>query len=343
MDMSKEINLTVLMPAYNASKYIEEAIQSILNQTYSKFNLLVINDGSSDCTEQIINDFCEKDGRVVYVKNEKNLGLIGVLKKGIDLVKTKYVARMDADDIAMPNRLALQMAFMEANQNVIASGGAIKYIGQNEGAIFHPKKEHEEIVAEFFFRNPMVHPAMILRNDLLKKYNLNYASPTFVDASEYVWPEDYALWYDLSKKGKLANIEDVILEYRIGAQSISIKEKSKQFDRYSNFFRYLFSDIGILFTPNELKIHTEFALRKQISFSPNEYKNWLNKLTKFSSLSVYPIDLIKKLINEQWSYFSYCFADKGLFHGIQCLGNVNNKVTYLKYLVKKSLRFNFGR
>ena len=337
------MNLTVLMPAYNAAKHIEEAIQSILNQTFPDFKLLVINDGSSDETEAIIQDFCKNDDRVVYVENEENLGLVGVLKKGVELTTTKYLARMDADDIALPNRLALQVAFMESNQDLIASGGAIKYIGLNEGAIFYPKEQHDEIIAEFFLRNPMVHPTMILRNDLLKKYNLNYSYPDFLNTREYVWPEDYALWYQLSKKGKLANLEDVILEYRAGEQSISFREKGKQYNRYSNFFTYLFSDLGLEFTKKDIKIHTEFALAKEASFSVKEYKIWIDRLISSLEPGRYKTTFVQNLITDQWRTFSFRFADQGFWSGIKCIGMAKNKFTFFKYLLLKNLSFGLSK
>ena len=110
--MSKPL-VSVLMAVYNGEKYLLEAIESILNQTYTNFEFLIINDGSTDSTEEIILSY--SDQRIRYIKNEQNLKLIASLNKGLDLAKGKYIARMDADDISLPDRLEKQVNFLERN------------------------------------------------------------------------------------------------------------------------------------------------------------------------------------------------------------------------------------
>ena len=105
--------VSILMPVYNSEKYLREAIKSILNQTFTNFELIIINDGSTDNSLKIIKSF--KDNRIKIIKNKGNLGLIKTLNKGIDLAQGKYIARMDADDIAMPKRLEKQIAFFNEN------------------------------------------------------------------------------------------------------------------------------------------------------------------------------------------------------------------------------------
>ena len=114
--------ISIILPAYNAEKYLKEAIDSILAQTYTNFELIVINDGSTDKTEEIILSY--QDSRIRYIKNEKNLKLIRTLNKGIGLAKGKYIARMDADDISLPHRLKEEVEFMEAHPNIGEIGRA---------------------------------------------------------------------------------------------------------------------------------------------------------------------------------------------------------------------------
>ncbi|HGF9542707.1 TPA: glycosyltransferase family 2 protein, partial [Acinetobacter baumannii] len=117
--------VSVVLPAYNAELYLKEAIDSVLSQTFTDFELIILNDGSIDRTEEIILSY--NDSRIVYVKNEKNLGLIGTLNKGINLAKGKYIARMDADDICLPERFKKQVDFLEKNNEIDLIGtNAIK-------------------------------------------------------------------------------------------------------------------------------------------------------------------------------------------------------------------------
>lgn len=121
--------ISVLMPAYNAEKYIKEAIESILNQTFSNFEFIIIDDGSIDATEEIIKSF--KDSRIVYIKNEKNLGLIKTLNKGISIARGEFIARMDSDDISMPQRFELQLDVFKKYKGVDIVNVALKKMSED--------------------------------------------------------------------------------------------------------------------------------------------------------------------------------------------------------------------
>src|SRR5438270_280343 len=117
--MKKNIpKISVIMPAYNAQKYISQAIESILNQTFKDFELIIIDDASQDNTAKIIGDFARKDNRIIYLRNKENLKLSKALNLGIKKAQGKYIARMDADDISLPDRLDKQFSFMEKHQEI---------------------------------------------------------------------------------------------------------------------------------------------------------------------------------------------------------------------------------
>ena len=326
------------MPAYNAELHIEEALKSILNQTYAAFEFMIINDGSSDKTEEIIEKYAAKDARIRYVKNERNLGLLGVLSKGVALTTTKYLARMDSDDIALPFRLEKQVDFMERNPALIASGGQVKYIGSSSKKESSLKQSHEEIFGEMIFKNPMIHPTVILRNDVMKRIGINYRRPDFITSEAYIWPEDYGLWYDLSKAGKLANLNEIVLEYRIGEQSISLRDKKNQFQRYSNFYRYLFSDLSVPFGKEDLKVHFEIVMGNELSFSPSRYKKWLKTLNQSLATSVV---INKEAFKKQSDFYIkrllFKSADKSVWLGLQYLFFGGFQISNFKYLLAKWL------
>ena len=202
--------ITVLMPAYNAEKYIGEAISSILNQTFTDFEFLIINDGSTDETEIEIRKY--KDDRIKLVNNSNNLGLITALNKGLELAKGKYIARMDADDISLPERLILQFEFMENNNSVVACGAWTRMFGGSRPRYFNLNKNNsEETQAMMFIDPPLSHPTSIIRKSALRENNIQYDT-------RYLHCEDYKLWFDLSKIGKLANIHKILLRYRLSSE-----------------------------------------------------------------------------------------------------------------------------
>jgi len=131
----KTPQVSVIMPAYNAEKYIGEAIESILNQTYKDFELIIVNDASTDSTGSIIKTYAEKDERIVVLENEQNLNIAGSLNRAISAAKGEFLARMDADDIALPERLEIQSKAMQENPKVAVVGNDINLIDENGSVI----------------------------------------------------------------------------------------------------------------------------------------------------------------------------------------------------------------
>ncbi|GHU83754.1 glycosyl transferase [Bacteroidia bacterium] len=197
------IKISIVMPVYNADAYLAESIQSILNQTLVDFELIIIDDGSTDNTTQIVRSF--SDIRIVLLRNEHDF--IGSLNLGIKQAKGKYIARMDADDAMLPNRLQVQYDFMEQNQTIDVCGSWAEIFGDGDGLLRTPI-EHKQIVAIMLLYNPMIHPSVIMRRSVLKYLRKPYKR-------DYPAAEDYKLWIDLAGKGaRFANIPQVLLRYR---------------------------------------------------------------------------------------------------------------------------------
>jgi glycosyltransferase involved in cell wall biosynthesis len=202
--------ITVLMPVYNGGKYIREAIQSILDQTEPNFILLIINDGSSDNSEEIIKSF--NDPRIKYIKNEVNLRLGNTLNKGLDLATTKYIARMDQDDIAKPTRLEKEKKFLDSHPNIAIVGGGYAPFNENGHRIdiFHPKTS-VEIAFRFMFNSYFCHPSVMFRKEILAKTG-NYPD---------MMPEDYPFFSQIVKVFPGANIREILLDYRENPSGMS--------------------------------------------------------------------------------------------------------------------------
>lgn len=202
--------VSVLMPAYNAEKYIQESVESVLCQSYKDFEFIIIDDGSTDRTASLIESY--DDSRIQLIKNPCNRGLIRTLNKGLGLARGTYVARMDADDICIPTRLCEQVNFMEANKNVGICGTWIEVFGKYNFVQKYPTK-NMEIKANLFLMNPLAHPSVIMRKVLLDQYDLRYSN-------EWKYVEDYELWQRALFCMEFANIPQVLLKYRTGEESI---------------------------------------------------------------------------------------------------------------------------
>lgn len=226
--------VTVLLPVYNGEKYLREAIDSILTQTYTNFEFLIINDGSTDRTEEIILSYT--DPRIVYVKNEQNLRLIATLNKGLKLAKGKYIARMDADDISLPERLEKQVAYMEKHPAVGLCGSYIQTLEAGTEYIIKYQTASDEIKFKLLFDTHFPHPAAMLRKSVLDEYNLEYEQ-------KYIHAEDYVLWNRMALHTGLHNIPEVLVWKRSHDGQVSIVHNELQQQVMSGFRKELMEAI----------------------------------------------------------------------------------------------------
>ncbi len=160
MDQDIKPSISVILPVYNADRYLRAAIQSILDQTLSNFELIIINDGSIDNSKAIVESFI--DPRIIFIENPKNLGLIATLNKGLTLAKSNLVARMDADDIAFPERLQIQFDFLTQHPEVTLVGTWSDIINEKgvHCKIHKNPLTHTAIMYELMFGNTITHPSI---------------------------------------------------------------------------------------------------------------------------------------------------------------------------------------
>lgn len=239
------VPVTVLMPVYNASTHLREAIDSILNQTFKNFELLIINDGSTDNSEQIIQSY--NDSRIRYVKNETNIRLIATLNKGIEMANGRYIVRMDADDISEPDRIQVQYDYMEQNPGVAICGSWFKMFGDRNEIVKYVDG-HYPIMAKMLYQCHFCHPSVILRKEALLTFDVRF-DPFFIHA------EDYDFFTRIGERYKLANIQKVLVHYRTHAQSISQQNKAIQDSKSATIKKRLFEHAGIIVTDEELELY----------------------------------------------------------------------------------------
>lgn len=228
--------LSIILPAYNAEKYIAETIVSVLNQEYTDFELLIIDDGSKDKTADIVKTF--DDTRIRYIKNERNLGLIQTLNKGISLARGMYIGRIDADDIwHNTQKISLQMAYFDTHPDTVLVGTSAIAIDQNGYTLFDMKYPSGEtyIKDRFLSGNPFIHPSVIF----LKEAAIRAGG--FL--AEDLHAEDYSLWLRLGAMGHIDNIDAPLMKYRIHGTGISQTNalvQTKQSLKITKPFRYTF-------------------------------------------------------------------------------------------------------
>jgi glycosyltransferase involved in cell wall biosynthesis len=215
MNTSKSL-VTVLMPVYNAEKYLKESIDSILNQTFKDFEFLIIDDGSEDKSVEIIKPYLNEQVRLIQHKNNK--GLVRTLNEGLELANGKYIARMDADDIALPKRLELQAEYLERNPGCDFIASTISIINEEGKKIgFWP--EDRRIISnskiKFFslYTNCVAHPTIMGKKTIFRKYKYNENQASI---------EDYDLWLRVLDGGNvISKLDNVLLFYRKHASSIT--------------------------------------------------------------------------------------------------------------------------
>lgn len=213
--------VSVVMAAYNSERFIGEAIESILDQSYDNFELIIVNDCSKDNTWNIIKSYSKTDRRIKIFQNKKNLGGCKTLNKGMLLGKGKYLAVMDNDDISYSRRLEKQVNLLEKNPKIGIVGGGIEIIDEN-GTIQSKRKYHlkdSEIRKHLFHFSPFAHPLIMVRRSVLEQVGYHDC--------EYAPADDYELYFRIGKVSKFANIKDVIFKYRVVSGSMTQRMTKK--------------------------------------------------------------------------------------------------------------------
>ncbi|WP_295841020.1 glycosyltransferase family 2 protein [uncultured Apibacter sp.] len=204
--------VSVIMAAYNAEKHISASIESIINQTFNNFELLVINDGSTDNTQSIVKEYCKKDSRIILLNNDKNLFVIKSRNKGIEKAKGKYIAILDSDDLALPNRLEYQVKYLENNPDIFLIGSSAYIIEENDKVenSFIAPTGYEKLKNNINKNNLIYHSTVMFRNE-----NVFYRE-------KMIYCEDYDLILRLFSEGKkIDNLSDILISYRQTSNSLS--------------------------------------------------------------------------------------------------------------------------
>jgi len=207
--------VSIVMPVYNVEKYVSEAINSMLSQTYTDFELIILDDCSTDTSNEVIKKF--KDPRIVYHRNIKNTGLAENLNTGLRLARGKYIARMDGDDISLPERLRIQVEYLETHPDIDLCSCAMEMFG-TEQQVWIRDTDPEQVKITMLFFSPVLHASSIWRRESFSKNNLYYNQEAFP-------AEDYDLWSRAAFTCKLTNIPNILYRYRIHGIQVTKTDK----------------------------------------------------------------------------------------------------------------------
>jgi len=263
--------VSIILPVYNAEAYLQDCLDSIIKQTFTDFELIVIDDDSTDHSVEIVKNFI--DHRICIIKNKHDF--IGSLNTGIHKSKGKYIARMDADDLMLPHRLQTQFDFMELHPEIDVCGSWADTFGEIHNIIRRPT-EHADIVSSMLRSNPFMHPTI-----MMNRYRLLQSGCLY----QYGYPcaEDYKLWTELAfKRFQFANIPEPLIRYRISTQQVTrIAEKDmlvssakialeyaegaieqiiEKEERYSDFFNSLIELFNNELIGHEVLLQTIYPL-----------------------------------------------------------------------------------
>lgn len=219
-EIIKELTkVSVVMPVYNAEAYLKDAIESILNQTFTDFEFIIVDDASTDNSYKIIEEYSKKDIRIVVLVNEKNLGIAETRTKGTKYAKGKYIAVADADDISISTRLEKQYNYLEKINDCGVVGGFIELFDSDTDRILGVRKYYEDdanLRKRLFLYCPVAQPVCMIRREVFD--TLGYYDPKYPPA------EDLDLWFRIGTKYKFANIQEILVKYRVHENSATISK-----------------------------------------------------------------------------------------------------------------------
>lgn len=284
-------NISVVMPVFNCERYLEESIQSILSQSFTNFEFIIINDGSTDKSEEIIKSFQEQDERIELI-NQKNQGITKSLNTGIRFSKGKYIARMDADDISMDNRLSQQLNFLEKNDKIDILGSQALIIDENNQVVSNFKLQPTDdllIKWELIFSTPLLHPSLMIRKSVFDRFD-------YYD-NKVQFGQDLHLWRSLATRVKFSNLPIILVKIRREQTTKNnLKIINQSLTRISTLPSYLKEICGINFYDfSSSQLSKYFITGKPII---SQINNYIRLLKKVKNGFIHKNDLFKNQIEE---------------------------------------------
>lgn len=283
--------ISVVLPVYNGEKYLGSAIQSVLDQSCGDFELVVIDDGSTDRTGDVIAGFA--DERLSVIRHPRNLGIVAALNAGIRNSRGRLIARMDADDLCHPRRFERQKHFLDARPEISICGTWFRTFGARKGRV-RPPVDPEHIRARMFFGWAMGHPTLMMRRAFLEKHCLSFDE-------EFSNCEDYDFLVKASELSRLATIPEYLLGYRLHDEQVSVSRREDMKVKANRIRLRLLRQLTGSVTKEEAALHLDLA-DGVVEFSKlPAAENWLLRLDRENhEKKVYQPRCFRSGLKEWW-------------------------------------------
>lgn len=296
--MTDSPKVSVVIPVYNREKYVGDAIDSILAQTFPDFELLVIDDGSTDGSVEIVRSY--NDPRLRLVCNETNLGVPKARNRGIQLARGEYLAFLDSDDWAYPERFAKQVTFLDNHLDYAAVGAWIVWMDEEGRSLRRVRRKPilpDEIAAQRLFRQGIENSASMARTVVLREYG---------HREEYDLSEDFDLWSRIAAKNKLATLPEVLVRCRMHESRITREQGHRRKDRRLTIYAAQLLALGVAFTDTDLERHFLLRSMRKQRFTPDlaylEWaETWLRRLQEANQrVPCYPEPAFSEMLGRFW-------------------------------------------
>ena len=302
MELQKDL-VSVIMSNYNTDEeYLRASIESVLNQTYENFEFIIIDDCSTNNSVEIIESY--RDSRIRLIKNKENLGLTKSLNVALKVARGEYIARMDADDVCLPQRFKKQVLFLSQNPEYIVCGTAAEFVGKwqkynSQKVIFRKIPEKEEYRIRLLFgNNPnIVHISAMFNATIMRSFNIEYNE-------NYKYAQDYRMWVSCCEVAECANLEDVLMQITVREGTISTSKREEQEECVIRIIQEQLDKLHICLDEETVRIHR--GLLKQRKEYTLNIKKWIKKLISQNRIyNVYNQKILEKLLWEKWAEISY--------------------------------------
>ena len=328
--MIKKLPLvSVILPVFNGEKHLSECVESVLSQTFKDFEFIIVDDASTDNTVPMLKEFAKKDNRIIIVTHEVNQKQTAAANTAIKLSRGKYLARMDADDIALPNRFEKQVTFMEENPDIGLLGSWVDIIDDNGNIlkIWHTHDSAGYLGWNLLFGTSFAHSSIMMKNSIVKKVGF-YQSPE---------AEDYDLWSRISRVTNVANLPEVLQQKRVWAGQLALKVPTETRD---SVLKIMQKNMNYLLKDSHLDLSLVRDIRKVSDKTP---------IIQDSQLITNIIKILLQLYNKYLAKLKLTKTDKkkiskDIFQKINTLVKWQFHINYLKGLVLKlDLFFKFPK
>lgn len=270
--------VSVLMSVYNCESYLQEAVDSILNQSFGDFEFIIVDDGSTDRTKEILGSY--KDPRIVRLVHEHNKGLIPALNYGLSAAQGKLIARQDADDVSLANRLEKQVKLFEANPSLVLCGSSYYDIDE-QGNItdFHKYPENDTAIRwHMMFHTGFTHTSVMFRGDVLRKHNLYYRA-------EAVHAEDFELWSQMLAYGQGMNTGFPLVKHRRHSGQVSNRQSAWQRQTANSIVRFKLEKLGFYVTDDDIDTLRRWYIKMPAQLTEKDLRHCFLLLRVFDAFS----------------------------------------------------------